>query len=125
MQLTTLVHGEEAARGAEQASAVLFGGDVHDVDEAGFEVLAREVPTLDLAAGELAEGLDVVDLLVRAGLATSKGEARRFVDQGGVYVNGEPVPDVDRRVAGGDALEGRYVLLRRGKSTWQLLREPG
>ena len=59
--LTTLVHGEAATRGAEQASAALFGGPVDDLDEQGFEVLAGEVPTLELEAGELAGGLDLVD----------------------------------------------------------------
>ena len=124
-ELTTLVHGDAAARGAEQATAVLFGGSLDDVDEAGFEVLVAEVPTTELEPGELAEGLDIVDLLVRSELATSKGDARRTIEQGGVYVNGEAVADSDRKVAGGDARAGRYVLLRRGKATYRLLREAG
>jgi tyrosyl-tRNA synthetase len=123
--LTTLVHGEAAARGAEQATAVLFGGALDDIDEAGFEVLAAEVDTTDLAPGELAGGLDIVDLLVRTGLAKSKGDARRTLGQGGVYVNGEAVGEVDRKIAGGDARRSRYVLLRRGKATYRLLREAG
>jgi len=123
--LSTLVHGEAATSGAEQASSVLFGGPVSDLDEAGFEVLATEVPTTDLAPGELAEGLDLVDVLVRTGLARSKGDARRILEQGGVYVAGEQTRDVDRKLSGGDATAGRYVLLRRGKATHHLLREPG
>ena len=70
---------------------MLFGGSLDDVDEAGFEVLAAEVPTTELAPGELAAGLDIVDLLVRTGLAKSKGDARRTLEQGGVYVDGEAV----------------------------------
>jgi tyrosyl-tRNA synthetase len=123
--LTTLVHGEAATRAAEQASSVLFGGSVERLDEAGFEVLAGEVPTLDLEPGELAEGLDLVDAMVRGGLAKSKGDARRTIEQGGAYVAGEQTNDIARRLSGGDATVGRYVLLRRGKANHLLLREQG
>jgi tyrosyl-tRNA synthetase len=122
--LTALVHGEQAARDAEQASAVLFGGPVADLDAAGYEVLAAEVPTTDVVRTDL-EGASVVDLLVRTGLAKSKGDARRTLDQGGVYVAGEQVRDVDATVSGGDLAAGRYLLLRRGKSTYHLLRNRG
>lgn len=124
-EVTALVHGADAARGAEQASVVLFGGPVGDLDEAGYEAVAAEVATTDLAPAELAEGLDLVDLLVRTGLARSKGDARRTLAQGGVYVAGEPVSDPDRRVEGGDFSGGRYLLLRRGKANHHLLRKWG
>ena len=123
--LTTLVHGEDATRGAEQASAALFGGPLDALDEAGFEVLAGEVPSLELEPGELAGGVDLVDAMVRGGLAKSKGDARRTIEQGGAYVAGEQTRDVDRRLSGGDASAGRYVLLRRGKANHLLLRERG
>jgi tyrosyl-tRNA synthetase len=123
--LTSLVHGPEAATGAGQASSVLFGGPVAELDESGFEVLAQEVPTTGLEPGELAAGLDLVEALVRTGLAQSKGDARRTIDQGGIYVAGEQTRDVDRRLSGGDVVAGRYVLLRRGKATHHLLRERG
>ena len=110
--------------GAEQSSSVLFGGPVGELDAGGYEAIAMEVPTTDVAADEL-EGAAVVDLLVRTGLAKSKGDARRTIEQGGVYVAGEPVADVAATVGGGDLAGGRYVLLRRGKSTYHLLRVRG
>ncbi len=122
--LTTLVHGEQAAQDAEQASAVLFGGPVAELDASGYGVLATEVPTTDVDSGEL-EGASVVDLLVRTELAKSKGDARRTLEQGGVYVAGEQVRDVDATVGGGDLAAGRYLLLRRGKATYHLLRVRG
>jgi tyrosyl-tRNA synthetase len=122
--LTSLVHGEAATGNAEQASAVLFGGPVAHLDAAGYEVLAAEVPTTDLAGGDL-EGATVVDLLVRTELAKSKGDARRTLEQGGVYVAGEQIRDVDAAVRGGDLAAGRYLLLRRGKATYHLLRVSG
>jgi tyrosyl-tRNA synthetase len=117
--LTTLVHGEDAARGAEQASTVLFGGSMDELDDAGLEVLAGEVPTTDLGPGELAGGLDLVEVLVRTGLASSKGDARRTVEQGGIYVGGEQVRDLDTPVQA----ETGHLLLRRGKANYHLLRE--
>jgi tyrosyl-tRNA synthetase len=123
--LTTLVHGEEAARGAEQASTVLFGGSLEDIDDAGFAVLTAEVETTDVSPDELDDGLDVVDVLVRTGLATSKGDARRTIEQGGIYVGGEPVAEVARKIARADLVAARYVLLRKGKATYRLLREAG
>ena len=122
-ELTTLVHGEAAARGAEQASTVLFGGSLDDVDDAGFAVLEAEVPTTPLSPGELDAGLDLVDVLVRTGLAKSKGDARRTIEQGGVYVAGRQVHEGESRISRADLGGGRYLLLRRGKATYHLLRE--
>jgi tyrosyl-tRNA synthetase len=100
---------------------VLFGGDVADADAATFEVLAGEVPTVAVAPGRLAEGVDLLELLVEAGACSSKGEARRLAEQGGVSVNGRRAAAGD--VVGADALlHGRFALLRRGKSGYHLLR---
>jgi tyrosyl-tRNA synthetase len=75
--------------------------------------------------GDEIEGAAVVDLLVRTGLAKSKGDARRTIEQGGVSMAGEPVADVAATVGSGDLAAGRYLLLRRGKSTYHLLRVRG
>jgi tyrosyl-tRNA synthetase len=120
-EVTALVHGAAAADGAAGASALLFGGDVADADEATFEVLAREVPTVEIARERFDTGVDLLDLLVDAGVCASKGEARRLADQGGVSVNGAKAAAGD--VVGADALlHGRFVLLRRGKSGFHLAR---
>jgi len=120
-EVTAIVHGAEAARAAAGASAVLFGGDVADADAATFEVLAGEVPTFEVASDRLADGVDLLELLVEAGACASKGEARRLADQGGVSVNGRRAAAGD--VVGADALlHGRFALLRRGKSGYHLLR---
>jgi tyrosyl-tRNA synthetase len=120
-EATALVHGPDAARAAEEASAILFGGSPTDASAAALESVAGEVPVVVPAPDEdLAEGLDVVALLVRAGLAASNGEARRHLDQGGVSVNGARVAAGDR-VRSGDLLHGRWALLRRGKRGWAVL----
>src|SRR5262249_25053376 len=80
-EMTTLVHGPEAARGAAEASAVLFGGSVAEVAESALTAIAGEVPTSEIARARLeSAGMPVVDLVVHAGLAASKGEGRRAVE---------------------------------------------
>jgi tyrosyl-tRNA synthetase len=120
-EVTVLVHGEEAARAAEEAAGVLFGGGVDGVSRAALDAVAAEVPLARLDPGEsLADGVEVVEVLVRTGLAGSKGEARRQLAQGGVAVNGRPAGD-DPVLRTTDLLHDRWVLLRRGKKHWAVL----
>ena len=118
--VTERVHGLDATAKVIRASAVLFGAfDPHAADDATFDVLAREVPTAAVAPGD---GLTLVDAVVHAGLAKSKSEARRSIQQGGIYLNQERVKDVERRLEPGDWAAGRNVLLRKGKKEFALLR---
>lgn len=118
---TALVHGAAEAAAAAEATQILFGAPLAAATPAGLAAVAREVGTAPVTAAELAAGLDLVDALVRhPALATSKGEARRALAQGGVYVNGERAGD-DRRLGPSDLVHGRHVLLRRGKKAYGLL----
>jgi tyrosyl-tRNA synthetase len=120
-EATTLVHGAVEAAAAEEASAILFGAPVDGASAAALHAVAREVPVVRLSAPDLEPGLDLVDLLSRPGfLAASRGEARRALGQGGVYVNGERAAD-DAVVNADQLLHGRYVVLRRGKRSFGLL----
>jgi tyrosyl-tRNA synthetase len=123
-EVTRLVHGPDAAVAAAEASAVLFGGSPLDAGPQALAAVADEVPTAPLpAAGELAAGVDLVPLLVETGLASSKGDARRSIDQGAVSVNGDKA--VDGATLGAQhVLHGRYVLLRKGKRNYALLVAP-
>jgi tyrosyl-tRNA synthetase len=121
LEVTTIVHGPAAAEAAAGASAVLFGGEVAGADEATLEVLAGEVPTTLLGRDRFDAGVPVVDLLVESGACASKGEARRLAQQGGVSVNGNRAA-ADDVVGPGDLLHGRFLLLRRGKSGYALVR---
>jgi tyrosyl-tRNA synthetase len=119
--VTTLVHGAEAAAAAEQAAAVLFGADPRTASADALAAVAGEVPQISLVDGErLDEGVDLVPLLVRTGLAGSQSEARRQLDQRGIAVNGEKA-EPGRTVGTGDLLHGRWVLLRKGKRDWAVL----
>ncbi len=114
-EATTLVHGAEAARTAARASALLFGSPVEGIDAATMATLAGEIPTTEVAAADLGDGLDLVDLLVRAGAAGSKGDARRLVAQGAISLNGR-VASAGATVTAADVQHGRHLLVRRGKA---------
>ena len=114
------VHGPDATAKVIRASEVLFGGfNPHAADDATFDVLAQELPTATVAARD---GLSLVDAVVQAGLAKSKSEARRSIEQGGIYVNQAREKDVARSIGNADWLAGRNLLLRKGKKDYGLLR---
>src|SRR5213082_3667 len=118
--VTERVHGPDAAAKVIRASEVLFGAfDPHAADDAVFDVLAQEVPTATVPGQD---GLTLVDAVIQARLATSKSEARRAIEQGGIYVNQQRVKDVARSIESADWLAGRNLLLRKGKKDYGLLR---
>jgi tyrosyl-tRNA synthetase len=115
-ELTTLVHGTDQTGRAERASSVLFGEDITTL--AADDVLAvfEDVPSTELAGETLGpEGIELIDLLVRVQLAPSKGEARRLVQAGGIYVNNQRVADVKGRLTRAQAIGGRVFVLRKGQ----------
>jgi tyrosyl-tRNA synthetase len=120
-ELTELVHGRRAADAAEAAADVLFGGDPTAASADTLEIVRHEVPTTAVAADGLADG---VDLLVTTGLASSRTEARRLLDQRGVRVNGTQVSSADE-LAEVPLLHDRFVLLRKGKHTYHLVEVAG
>jgi len=123
-EVTQLVHGGPAAAAAAEAAALLFGGSPLEAGADALAVVAAEVPTAPLpSASELGAGADLVPLLVEAGLASSKGDARRAIDQGAVSVNGVRAA-VGATVGTGDVLHERYVVLRKGKKHYALLTAP-
>ncbi len=120
-EMTARIHGAGTAGGVVAASRLLFGGtDLRAAGPEVFEVLAREMPVARLPRREL-EGLPVLEALVRAGLASSKGDARRGIQGGGFSVNGEPVGTPDRKLAATDLLAGRYLMLQKGRKSYALL----
>ena len=112
-ELTTMVHGARATEQAKAAASVLFGrGDVRALDEQTVLAIARELPGAEVSATT-----PLVDAFVSAGIAQSKGAARRDADGGGLSVNGEKISadDLAREVGELDALPGARLLLRRGR----------
>jgi tyrosyl-tRNA synthetase len=121
-EVTALVHGEAAAAAAERASVALFGGDLLDLDAATRAEVLADAPTSELDRSRLeGDGAALVDLLAESGLVSSKSAARQALAQGGVSVNGERQVDLDRRMAPGDLLDDRFLVLRRGKRSYHVL----
>jgi len=112
-ELTTLVHGQRATESVELASQALFGrGELAGLDEPTLAAALRETSVVELRPG-VPDGIG--DLLVATGLSKSKGDARRTLSEGGVYVNNVRVEGDDWVPAPGDFLHGRWLVLRRGK----------
>jgi tyrosyl-tRNA synthetase len=119
--VTARVHGAETVRSVTEASRLLFGGtDLRAAAPEALAVLAGELATVKLPRAEL-EGLSVVDALVRAGLATSKSDARRGIQGKGFLVNGEAIAAPERTLAATDLLHGRWVMLQKGKRNHALV----
>jgi len=121
--VTARVHGAEVLQGVQAASAILFGEEQPEVHPQVFEILAGEIPTTVVEGN--ADGVTLVDLVARSGLAKSKSEARRSIEQGGIYVNQQRIDDVARTIASADWIGGRNLLLRKGKKEYALLRREG
>ncbi len=109
-QATQITHGKTAAQEAQAAAQAAFGGSG---DMEG-------IPTTTLSAQQLAEGIGITALLAEVGLAASRSEARRLVQQGGIYVNDRPVSDVNAAIGSAD-LTANGILLRVGKKRYHRL----
>ena len=120
-EMTTLLHGDVACRSAEQASAILFGGSVEDITPETFHVLRDEVPGAEISQEQLINGLPIVEALVATSLSPSKGQARKDIEAGGIYVNGNRCADITRSITAPDLLPGEGVLLRKGKRAYAVL----
>jgi tyrosyl-tRNA synthetase len=113
--VVALVHGETEVAKCEEASAALFGEEIAHLSEEMLLAVTEDAPTTIVPRSELLhDGLTLVDLLERTGLATSKREARRTIEGGGAYVNNVRQTDTGRTLGPADLLHERYVVLRKG-----------
>ncbi len=106
-ETTKITHGEEAAGEAKRISEAAFGGNIYDAD----------IPTKELSLSKLKEGINILDVLVEAGLSSSKSESRRLIQQGGAYMNEERLSDANLMVKE-DALKEGVIILRSGKKKY-------
>jgi len=121
--VTTLVHGQAETERAEAAASALFSEEVANLDEAMLLEVFSDVPSSVISRSALDDGgLLLVDVLVSSGLVSSKTAARTALAQGGVYVNNRRRDDPEAALARDDLLVDRYVVLRRGRRDYHLLR---
>lgn len=117
--VTDLIHGEAATQEAIRASEILFGGELAGVSERTFNEIVGEVPSKALEAARMdGTGMPLTELLLLAGLCPSKGQARKDIEGGGIYVNNVREANVAQTLSRADLLFGKHLLLRKGKKNY-------
>ena len=106
-EVTKMVHGEEEAQKADAAAKAVFGAGTNDAD----------MPTFEISEAEIADGINIVDLLALTKLAPSKGEGRRLVQQGGISIDGNKVEDISYTVTKDIFADGKIVV-KKGKKVF-------
>ncbi|MBO7602541.1 MAG: tyrosine--tRNA ligase, partial [Bacteroidaceae bacterium] len=125
-EVTIMVHSEEDYNAAVEASGILFGNNTHDalmkLDEDTLLAVFEGVPQFEVERGLFAEGVKAVDLFAEhTQVFASKGEMRKLVQGGGVSMNKEKLTAFDQLVTERDLLNGKYLLVQRGKKNYYLL----
>ncbi len=124
--LTRLVHGKAGLATALRATEIFFGAEIDSLDDRQLVEIFADVPSQTLPRGQLAgEGLPMIDALVAAGLAKSKGDARRTIEQGGAYVNNRRIDSLDAKLTCAHLASETVMVLRSGKKKYALLRFEG
>lgn len=122
-EMTRMIHDETALQKAEQASQVLFGGEISGLSAAEVADIFADVPSGQITASQLqGEGMPVADLLAECQVVPSKGEARRAIEAGGIYLNNVRVAGAGSRVTSANVIEGQFLVLRRGRKNYWLVR---
>ena len=125
-EVTAMVHGADALERAVRSSEILFGAEIDDVPVAEILDVFDDVPSSHQPkAGFEGEGKALVDALVDAGLAASKGAAKRLVRDGGAYVNNRRITDERARLTADDLLHGHLLVLRAGQKKYHLMNLDG
>lgn len=117
-EVVTLVHGEEAYKEALNITEQLFAGNIKNLSVKELKQGLRGVPNYQVNADD---NLNIVELLVTAGVVNSKRQAREDVQNGAIYVNGERIQDLDYTLADADKLENELTVIRRGKKKYFVL----
>jgi tyrosyl-tRNA synthetase len=120
--VTRRVHGEQALQNALAATQAIFGGDLTGLDEATLLDIFSEVPSNELPASNLTNEAPLLDILVETKIFPSKGEARRMLKSGGLYLNNQRVEADDTKLTPTNCLPGNIAIIRKGKKNYHLLR---
>ena len=123
VEMTRLIHGESGLNAAQRATEIFFGAEITSLSDNQLQEIFADVPSRDLPRDRLAgAGLNIADALVEAGLAKSKGDARRTISQGGAYVNNRRVAAAETQLTVEQLASETVMVLRSGKRNYALLR---
>ncbi len=122
-EVTAMLHGASGLAQATRASEIFFGAEIAGVPEDVLLEIFADVPSSDYPRSTLAAGtVSVADLLLAAGVAASKGEARRAIEGGGIYLNNRRVGSPSDIVGEGESLHGKFLVFRKGNKNYTLVR---
>ena len=122
-EVTRTVHGQGGLDQAVRVTRAFFGGDLSDLSADEMEDVLDGSSVVEIRKDELlGDGLKFAELAVRAGAGKSGGDVRRTVEQGGMYLNGERVVDAERAVLLSDLVDGRLLVIRRGRKSYSLVK---
>jgi tyrosyl-tRNA synthetase len=126
-EVTVMVHSKEDFEGAVEASQILFGKGTTEslrrMSESTFVSVFEGVPVFEVGMGILRKGVPVADLLAgHSSVFTSKGELRRLIQGGGLSINKEKIEDEGKIIDSGSLLNGKYLLVQKGKKNYYLLK---
>jgi tyrosyl-tRNA synthetase len=122
-ELTRLIHGDSGLAAARKATDVFFGAEIENLSDAQLTDIFADVPSKTLPPDRLSgDGLPLMDALVESGLAKSKSDARRTIEQGGAYINNRPCAGVNSKLTPSDLASQTVMVLRSGKKKYALLR---
>ncbi len=122
MEVTRMVHGETALAEAVKASQAMFGGDLSGLSEAALEDVFSEVPSTELPKSDLSANRLLIDVLDQCEIVKSKGEAKRLIKNGGLYLNNVRVEAEDAKLTEQSLCTGRIAVVRTGKKNYHLLK---
>ncbi|WP_041060451.1 tyrosine--tRNA ligase [Jeotgalibacillus campisalis] len=117
-EMTRMIHGEEALAQAQRITAALFSGDLKSLNSTELKQGFKDVPTHTLGKEDSAV---LIDVLVNAGISSSKRQAREDVTNGAVYINGDRVTELDAVLEGDVRLDGQFTIVRRGKKKYFMI----
>ena len=118
VEVTKLVHGQNALERAEKISSALFGGGVKNLSALEVEEGFSEVPSATVDHSQIG----LVDLLIQVGAVASKRQAREAIGSGSIYINDIRYTDVETSVSQIERLDGKYLVIRRGKKNYYLIK---
>jgi tyrosyl-tRNA synthetase len=118
-EMTRMIHGEEALQQAIRISAALFSGNIKELTADEIQIGFKDVPSFERSSKE---HIGLVDLLVDAKISPSKRQAREDIQNGAISINGEKTTDLDYIISEKDQIEGQFILIRRGKKKYTLIK---
>ena len=122
-EVTRTIHGQSGLDQALKVTDAFFGGDISDLTADQMEDVLEGSSVTEVNRDQLSgEGIRFSELAISAGAGKSGGDVRRTVDQGGMYLNGEQITDAGRTVGVDDLVEGRLLVIRRGRKNYSLVK---